>query len=123
MKISELRPGLRNVDTAFKVLEKLNEREVTSRISGKTHRVAEFLVGDETANVVLTLWNNDIEKVEVGKSYELKNGFVNIFKNSMRLALSRRSELKEKEGDVEASKDSENISDRQIRRRARPRRF
>ena len=62
-KVSELTPRSRGVDLLVKVVEKLDEREVTARASGRQHRIAEFLVGDDTGSIIMTLWDKDIEKV------------------------------------------------------------
>ena len=113
--IAELTPRSRGVDLTVKVVEKLDEREVTARASGRQHRVAEFLVGDESGSIIMTLWDKDIDKVEVGKTYEIKNAFVNTFRNSMRLSTGRYGSIEESEKEVEANTDN-NLSDKFVER-------
>jgi len=121
-EVAELTPRSRGVDLTVKVVEKLDEREVTARASGRQHRVAEFLVGDKTGSIIMTLWDKDIDKVKVGKTYELKNAFVSTFKNSMRLNTGRYGSIEESDREVEAN-TSNNLSDKFVEQKPRRRRF
>ncbi|MHA2141385.1 MAG: hypothetical protein ACXADD_07770 [Candidatus Thorarchaeota archaeon] len=47
--VAELKPRMKNVTISFKVMETGEEREVTSRGNGESHRVADAVVGDSTA--------------------------------------------------------------------------
>lgn len=85
VKIGNVKPLEKHVNVIFKVLEREDEREINSR-SGETHRVCDLTVGDETGSIILTLWNEDIDSIENEKVYKLSNGFVNIFRNSLRLS-------------------------------------
>ncbi len=95
LDIRSLRPGFRKVNVRFKVLKKLSEREVYSRRDFSRHRVAEVLVGDDTGTIILTLWDDDIEKVKVNGNYKLTNGFVSTFRGSPRLNIGRFGKLEE----------------------------
>ncbi|MFX1369904.1 MAG: hypothetical protein ACFFAY_15020, partial [Promethearchaeota archaeon] len=57
VKIADLTPRMNGIDISFKVLEKSDIREVTSRRDGSINRVASAVVGDETGIVTLPLWN------------------------------------------------------------------
>lgn len=94
MKISELKPRV-NVDVTFKVLEK-KEANVTR--SGK--KVAEAVVGDESGTVLMTLWGEDIEKVDVGGTYTLKNGYVSLYRGSLRLTIGRMGKVEKSDEDI-----------------------
>ncbi len=59
------------------------------RADSSTHRVCEALVGDETGNVYLTLWDEDVEGVSNEQILRISNGYVNLFRGSMRLNLGR----------------------------------
>ncbi len=105
-KVSELRTSSRGVNLRVHVLNVLEPRSVFSRYTGERHTVTEALVGDDTGTVLLTLWDKDGEKVEVGKTYDLRNVRVTVFKNSIRLSLGRNGEISE--SSVEISEDSVN---------------
>ncbi|MFX1513472.1 MAG: hypothetical protein ACFFCQ_12865 [Promethearchaeota archaeon] len=83
-RIEDLDSSSTAVDIAFEVLRKISEEAVKNQRL-KTHHVAEFLVGDETGQVVLSVWDDDIEFIEVGKAYLLKGGKTKIFRSSLRL--------------------------------------
>jgi len=89
MKIGELNSYSRQVNTIVKVVSKTEPREVTSRIDQTSHRVAEALVGDETGAIYLTLWDDAVDDIEEGQTITIKNGYVNLFRGSMRLNLGR----------------------------------
>ncbi|MBR9680043.1 MAG: single-stranded DNA-binding protein [Candidatus Altiarchaeota archaeon] len=118
MKVSELTQRSRGVDLALQVVEKKEERDVTVRSTGKNHRVAEFLVGDETGAMLLSLWDDNIDLIEVGKTYELKNGYVSIFRNSMRLNTGKHGSIEASEQAVEANIEN-NLSDKFVEDRGR----
>lgn len=100
MKIEELKPYAKKVDVTVKALEKNEARDVTSKLDNTEHKVAEALVGDSTGTVLLTLWDDLIDKVEAGKSYKITNGYTSQFKNSLRLNVGRYGQLEESNEDV-----------------------
>ncbi len=103
MKIVELKPRQAVDEITFKVLE-LGEERTTSG----GNRVVEALVGDETGVVKFTLWNAEISMMEVGKTYSLKNGYVTLFRGSMRLTIGRNGELDLSELEiVEVNRDND----------------
>ena len=121
VKVGELNSYSRRVYTVVKVVSKTEPREVSSRIDGSSHRVAEALVGDETGSLYLTLWDDAIDEVEEGQVLNIKNGYVNLFRGSMRLNLGRFGsyELAESAPFEEVNLDN-NLSSRQFEDRRRP---
>ncbi|MHA1378879.1 MAG: single-stranded DNA-binding protein [Candidatus Helarchaeota archaeon] len=93
--VDDLRPGLRAINIKIKCNSKNEEREVTSRKTGESLRVTEALVGDETGSLYLTLWNDDIDKMEVDHIYKLKNVYTTVFKGSLRLNLGKYGNFEE----------------------------
>ncbi|MFW9889319.1 MAG: single-stranded DNA-binding protein [Candidatus Thorarchaeota archaeon] len=93
--VAELRPRMKNVTISFKVMETGEEREVTSRGSGESHRVADAVVGDSTAVVSVPLWDANIDEVEIGNTYTLKNGYTGLFRGNLRLNIGKYGELSE----------------------------
>ncbi len=63
VKVSELGPYSKQVNTTVKVVQKGEARETVSRQDGTTHRVLDALVGDETGTIYMTLWHHNIYKV------------------------------------------------------------
>ena len=54
MKINELRDGMRKVDVEGNVVEKTDAREVRSRYTNETYKVADATLEDETGKITLT---------------------------------------------------------------------
>lgn len=112
-KVGNLNPGSRSLNLTVKVVSKNPVREVVSRRDGTSHRVTEALVGDETGTVLLTLWDDTIDSVSDGDVVVVNNGYVRLFRGSMRLNIGRFGSLEASEEDVEEVNTTNNMSDRQ----------
>jgi replication factor A1 len=110
-KIEELNPASRGVDVLVKILEVNPSREVSTR-DGSSHSVAEALVGDETGCVLLSLWDDDIQRVKVGQTVSIKNGYVTLFRGSIRLNVGRYGTLEPATEDITQVNMDNNISNR-----------
>ncbi|MFW9808476.1 MAG: hypothetical protein ACFFE6_03755 [Candidatus Thorarchaeota archaeon] len=95
--ISDLTTESRDVNVKFKILEKESSRRVIARNTGRSHLVCNCLVGDATAVISLTLWNEDIDLVDISKTYALVNGRINIYDECMNLGMGRWGEIREVE--------------------------
>jgi len=89
MNIGDLKTYSSNVETVVKVMSMTEPREVSSRRDWSKHRLAEALVGDETGSIYLTLWDDAVDEIDVGRVLRLKNAFVKLYRGSMRLNLGR----------------------------------
>ncbi len=88
IKIEKLTPNSREVNTIVKVVSKSQVRNVTGR-DYTIRRVADALVGDETGCVYLTLWDDNIDKINEEATLRITNGYVNLFRGNMRLNIGR----------------------------------
>lgn len=70
-------------------------------------------MGDETGTVLLTLWDDTIDSVSDGDVVVVNNGYVRLFRGSMRLNIGRFGSLEASEEDVEEVNTTNNMSDRQ----------
>ncbi|NHJ47169.1 MAG: single-stranded DNA-binding protein [Asgard group archaeon] len=98
MKIANLVADMRNVDVRFRVISKGETREINSR-DGKTLNLSEVEVGDETGRIYLTLWNSSIDLLEIGEIAEVKNGFIKVVRDELRLNVGKYGELQKVEDD------------------------
>ncbi len=110
-KVEELNPGSRSVDLLVKVQEIGAPRDVSTK-DGASHRVAEAVVGDETGTVLLSLWDNDIERVKPNQTYFIKNGYVTLFRGNMRLNIGKYGTLEESAEQITQVNTENNISAR-----------
>ncbi len=106
-KISDLSPFDRRLLVKFVVVEKTESREITSKKTNEVHSLADIKVGDETGTIILTLWDETIDKVSEGQTYQVKNVYVNVFQEHMRLALGKWGTLEDIDEVIE--KDSVNM--------------
>lgn len=108
--IADLTPRSRVDLVRFKVLEVEDQKEVIVKRTGRMHRVAELQAADESASILLTIWDDDIESIEIGKSYVIRNGYVNEFNHRMRLTRGRFGEILLSESPIETGNDSRDMS-------------
>lgn len=85
MKINELRDGSRRVDIEASVIQKSETREVRSKFTNETFRVADATIEDETGTITLTLWNEQTEQVNVGDRVRIENGYIKSFRGELQL--------------------------------------
>ena len=93
MKIRDLRNGMKRVSVEAKVVEKSDPREVLSRFKDETHKVATAIIADETGTIKLTLWNEQINQVNVDNTVKVENGYVTSFKGEIQLNIGRYGKL------------------------------
>jgi replication factor A1 len=110
VKVEDLNPRSRRVNLTAKVVSSNPVREVVSRVDGVSHRVTEYLIGDETGVILLTLWDNDIEKVKEGSTINLGNAYVSLFKGQMRLNIGKYGSLEPARTTIENVNTENNLS-------------
>ncbi|MHA2119390.1 MAG: single-stranded DNA-binding protein, partial [Candidatus Thorarchaeota archaeon] len=65
------------------------ERSVESRRDSETYRVVDANVGDSTGTILMPIWNETIDEIEVGTTYTLTNGYTGLFRKNLRLQLGK----------------------------------
>lgn len=94
VKIKNIVSGLRNVETAGKVMQKFDLREFeTERGKGK---VQNFIIGDETGEIRVTAWNdqvNALNKFDNGDIIKIENGFVKTNQGRKEIHLNDRAKI------------------------------
>jgi len=75
MKISELKPGTKDVVIEAEIEEIGPVREFNK--FGNPGKVANATIIDDSGKIQLTLWNDQIDQVKVGSKIKIVNGFVN----------------------------------------------
>lgn len=81
------------MDIEGKVTDKSETREVTSRFKNETYKVASAVIADETGTVKLTLWNEQIDQVNVGNIVKIENGYVSSFRGEIQLNIGKFGKL------------------------------
>jgi replication factor A1 len=84
---------MKRVEVEADVVEKGNPRQVQSRYTSETFNVADAVVQDETGTIKLTLWNEQIDQVNVGDRIKIENGYVTSFKGETQLNIGKYGKL------------------------------
>jgi len=91
MNIKDLKPKQGSVDVVVDVVDVGIPREFNK--FGKPGRVATAIAKDDTGDIKLTLWNEDIDKVKAGDKVHISNGYVNEWQGEMQLTTGRMGKL------------------------------
>jgi len=84
---------MRRVDVEAKIVQKSDPREVLSRYSNETYRVADAIIKDETGTIKLTLWNEQIDQVNIDDTVKIENGYIRSFRGEIQLNVGRYGKL------------------------------
>ncbi len=120
-KVGDLTPQSKAVNVTAKVVSKTEIREIPMGRDGSPHKVSDALVGDETGVVYLTLWDDNIEKVNEGDTVRVENGYVTLFKGNIRLNIGKYGKLELAAEPLEVEVNTENnVSSKAYEQERRP---
>ncbi|HLC61220.1 MAG TPA: hypothetical protein VJJ52_07370 [Candidatus Nanoarchaeia archaeon] len=91
MQVKDLKPKMGNVDVIVDVIDVGVPREFQK--FGKPGRVATAIAKDETGDVKLSLWNEDIDVVKAGDKVHISNGYVNEWQGELQLTTGRMGKM------------------------------
>src|SRR3989344_5617010 len=91
MAIVDLKPKQGKVDIVVDIVAKETPREFNK--FGKSGKLCNATVKDETGEMKLSLWNDDVDKVEVGDKVQITNGYVNEYQGELQLTSGRFGKL------------------------------
>ena len=88
-KISDLKvPGVRNIEITASVIELSEARDVMTR-RGEQVKVATARIKDDSGELPLTLWNEQISQVKVGDNVKIEGGYTTSFNSEVQLNIGR----------------------------------
>ena len=94
MKINEIQLGMSIVSTEGKITAKPEPRNVRTKYGERS--VTGAILEDETGTIILTLWEQQIEEVNVGDTVKISGAYVTEFNNQLQLNLPRSGGLEVK---------------------------
>jgi replication factor A1 len=122
VKVETLTPNSRGVNTIVKVVSKGEIRSVTGR-DYSVRRVTDALVGDETACLYMTLWDEKIDALNDGDTLKITNGYINLFRGNMRINVGKYGSYEVLEDSpIEEVNTENNLSDKRYEQERRYRR-
>lgn len=90
-KTSDVRPGMRNLNLDLRVIEKEETHHFqTDKGEG---RVATAICEDDAGEIKVSLWNEDVDRVEVGDRIKIRNGYSRLFKDEVHISAGKYGEL------------------------------
>ena len=120
-KVGDLTPQSKAVNVTAKVVSKTEIREIPMGRDGSAHKVSDALVGDETGVVYLTLWDDNIEKVNEADTIRVENGYVTLFKGNIRLNIGKYGKLEPAKEPLSVEVNTENnVSSKAYEQERRP---
>lgn len=87
MQIKELQPKQGKVDITVTVAEK-GESRTFSKFNSQG-RVCNAKVQDDSGSITLSLWNEQVDQVNVGDTIQIKNGYVSEWQGEMQLSTGK----------------------------------
>lgn len=87
MEIKDLKARQGNVELVAEVVDKSSPRSFDK--NGKQGRVCNAKIKDSTGTVSLTLWNDEIDLINVGDKIKLSNGYVGEWQGELQLSAGK----------------------------------
>jgi replication factor A1 len=91
-KVRDLTPNSKQVNVLAKVMNVGEPKEVMGKF-GDPRKVCEAVVGDDTATITLSLWNEQIGTITKDDVILVDNGYVSLVRGHMRLNVGRYGNL------------------------------
>ncbi|NOZ80759.1 MAG: hypothetical protein GXP63_03735 [DPANN group archaeon] len=87
MAVKDLQPRTGKVNIEVDIIEKGEPREFQK--FGNSGKVCNAKAKDDTGQITLSLWNDDVDKVNVGDRIRITNGWVSEYQGEMQLSTGR----------------------------------
>ena len=91
--ISELNEDLKRIIVEGEIIEKAIAREVRSRQMWKTLIVTEATFKDDSGDIVLMMWNEQIKEGQVGDRVRIENGYFKVYRGMRQLNIGKVGKL------------------------------
>jgi len=108
-KVKDLTPASKQVNVLVKVVGLSEEREITSKF-GEARKLVEATVGDETATVLLTLWNDQIGQINKDETLLIDNGYVTLVRGHIRLNVGKYGTMTKSEQAIDTVNTALDVS-------------
>jgi ssDNA-binding replication factor A large subunit len=91
MKIGEIKRGMSNITVEGKVVDVSESRQVQTRYGKKN--VADATIEDDSGQIGLSLWENQISAVTIGNSISVSGAYVTEFRDKLQLNIPKSGKL------------------------------
>jgi len=94
MKVNELKDKGQIDEITLKIVEKEEPKDVR----GGTLKMCNCVGEDDTGKVTITLWQQDVEKVNVGDTIKITKGWTQTYQDKLQISAGRFGTLEVVEG-------------------------
>ena len=91
MKINDIKRGMSGISVTAKIIDISDPRTVQTKY-GKRN-VADAILEDETGQIVLSLWENQINSVAIGDTVTVSGAYVTEFKDKLQLSVPKSGKI------------------------------
>jgi ssDNA-binding replication factor A large subunit len=94
MMVKDVKDKSKVDELVLTIVEKNEPREFQSKWSGASGRVCDATGKDDNGDTIgVSLWNDDIEKVEVDAKVRITNGWASSYKSKMQVSAGKFGKL------------------------------
>jgi replication factor A1 len=91
MKIAEIKRGMSSIVIEATVIDISDERDVQTKYGRKS--VADALLEDDTGQINMSLWEDQITSVSVGDKVSVSGAYVTEFRDKLQLNIPKSGKL------------------------------
>ncbi|MDI6798820.1 MAG: OB-fold nucleic acid binding domain-containing protein [Candidatus Aenigmarchaeota archaeon] len=91
MKINEIKRGMSNISLTAKIIDISEPRDVLTKYGRRS--VADATLEDETGQVSLSLWQDQINAVAVGDTVNITGAYATEFRDKLQLSIPRSGRI------------------------------
>lgn len=103
--IQDLKVGMKHVNAKVQVIDIPKPAQVHTQF-GNTVLMTNALIGDNTGNIKLCLWESQINSISKGETVEIRNAQVYAFRGERQLRLGKKGSIIVAEGPVVQGKEN-----------------
>ena len=91
MKINEIKRGMSGISVTAKIIDISDTRDVQTKYGRRS--VADATLEDETGQITMSLWENQINAVAVGDTVTVNGAYVTEFRDRLQLSIPRTGKI------------------------------
>jgi replication factor A1 len=112
-RVADVRPNSMNFDLTVRVhrVGAVQEIPDKSGMGRRPNRLVEAVVGDASGNVVMSLWNHEVERVAAGDCLRIREAYVKLVRGQIRVSVGRGGAIEKAADDVQGDPGLPSISD------------
>ncbi len=80
---------MKRIEVEAQVVDKSPTRQVQSKFRDEVFNVADAIVQDDSGTIKLTLWNEQIDQINIGDKIKIENGYITSFKGEIQLNIGK----------------------------------